>query len=165
MLTDLGAWLVFIHVLAAFLFAAGHGVSLFVAFGLRRERNPERIGALLDTSRLSLNLVAAGLLGLLISGFAAGWVRGSMGTGWFWTSLVLLIVIGGLMTPLGSMYYTRVRQAIGQRHGLEADAPDPVPASAEELDRLLSSRRPELLLALGGGGFVIILWLMMFRPF
>jgi hypothetical protein len=27
------------------------------------------------------------------------------------------------------------------------------------------SNRPELLLALGAGGFAAILWLMMFRPF
>jgi len=165
LLSDLGAWFVFIHVFAAFVFAAGHGVSIVIAFRLRREREPARIAALLDASHWSLNVVAVGLLGLLISGVAAGWLRASFATGWFWLSVVLLVVVGGLMTPLGSTYYTRVRQAIGQRRGLKETDPDPVPVSPEELDRLLSSHRPEMLLLLGGGGFLVILWLMMFRPF
>jgi hypothetical protein len=166
MLTDLSIWLIFIHVASAFLFIGAHGVSMIAAYRIRNERDPARIGAMLDLSASSLMLVFVGLLGLLISGFAAGWLRDSFGAGWFWASVVLLIVIGGLMTPLGANYYSGIRRAIGQRpHGMKPEEPDPVPVSAEELESLLTSNRPELLLALGGGGFVIILWLMMFRPF
>jgi hypothetical protein len=43
--------------------------------------------------------------------------------------------------------------------------PDPVPASDAELATLLSGRRPEILAVIGVGGFIIILYLMYFRPF
>ena len=36
-LTPYIRWIVFLHVLGAFMFAAGHGVSMFVAFQVRRE--------------------------------------------------------------------------------------------------------------------------------
>jgi hypothetical protein len=166
MTSDIATWLVFLHVASAFLFIGAHGVSIFAAYRIRKERDPARIGAMLDLSGSSLMMAFAGLLGLLISGFAAGWLRDSFATGWFWISVVLLVVIGGLMTPLGAKHYSQIRRAIGQRpHGMKPDEPDPVPVSAEELEPMLTSNRPELLLALGGGGFLIILWLMIFRPF
>jgi hypothetical protein len=37
--------------------------------------------------------------------------------------------------------------------------------SDSELAALQASRAPEILLLLGAGGFVVILWLMRFRPF
>jgi hypothetical protein len=40
-----------------------------------------------------------------------------------------------------------------------------VPASDAELAALLASPRPTQLLAIGGIGFFVILWLMMFKPF
>ena len=49
--------------------------------------------------------------------------------------------------------------------GAQGRRPDPVPVSDAELAAVLASRRPEQLLAIGGGGFVVILYLMMFKPF
>jgi hypothetical protein len=61
---------------------------------------------------------------------------------------------------------SRIRAALGQRtRGMKPTDPDPVPASDAELAVLLESRRPEALLLVGGGGFLVILWLMMFKPF
>jgi len=165
-LNDLAGWVIFVHVAAAFAFAAGHGVSIFVAFRVRRERDARRIGALLDVSTFSLMTVAIALVTLLVSGILAGIMLGSFGRLWIWVSLGLLIAIALLMTPVGAMYYTRVRKAIGQRtRDVKEGEPDPVPVPPEELERLLSTRRPEILLLLGGGGFLVVLWLMMFRPF
>jgi hypothetical protein len=96
----------------------------------------------------------------------AGITLGSFGHAWIWVSLVLLVVIGGVMTPLGAIHFNQVRAAIGQRsRNLKPDQPDPVPVSADELAAMLDTRRPEQLLLIGGGGFLVILWLMMFRPF
>ena len=165
-MTDPGQWIVFVHIVAAFVFAAGHGVSMITAFSIRRERDRVRLAALLDASAASLNVAGIGLVALLASGVIAGWMRGSFGQWWIWISLALFLVIGGLMTPVGGIYYARLRQAIGQRpRNLKPDQPDPVPVSDEELDALLRTRRPELLLLMGGVGFVVILFLMRFRPF
>ncbi|HUG30317.1 MAG TPA: hypothetical protein VMQ65_07400 [Candidatus Limnocylindria bacterium] len=168
-LTPYAAWIVFLHVAGAFAFAAGHGVSIFVAFRVRRERDPVRIASLLDLSAASLVVAGIGLLGLLGllgAGIVAGIVLGSFGRAWVWISLVLLLVIGGLMTPISGMYFARLRRAVGQRTpNMKPDQPDPEPVSGEELATLLDSRRPEALLLVGGTGLMVILWLMMFRPF
>jgi hypothetical protein len=165
-LTPYAGWIVFLHVAGGFVFAAGHGVSIFMAFQVRRERDPARIGALLDISAASLTAAGIGLLVLLVAGIVAGITLGSFGRAWIWVALVLLVVIGGLMTPLGAIYFGNIRIAVGQRpRNLKPDQPDPVPVSASELEAMLDTRRPELLLLIGGGGFAVILWLMMFRPF
>jgi hypothetical protein len=165
-LTPYVGWIVFLHVAGAFMFVAGHGVSMFVAFQLRRERDRARLAALLDLSGTSLGIAGIGLLVLFLSGILAGIVLGSFGQWWIWISLALLIVITGLMTPVGGMYFNRIRLAIGQRtRNLKPADPDPVPASDADLAAMLVSRAPENLLLLGAGGFLIILWLMKFRPF
>jgi MFS family permease len=166
MMPSVEGLLIFVHVLTSFLFVAGHGVSVHVAFRLRRERDRARIASLLDISELSGWVALVGVLGLLATGIVAGILLGSFGRGWIWVSLVLLIAIGVAMTPLGAGYFNKVRHAIGQRtRAIKKDQPDPPPASDEELAALLDNRRPELLLLIGGGGFAFILWLMMFRPF
>lgn len=159
-------WIVFLHVAGAFAFVAGHGVSMFVAWRLRHERDRARLGALLDLSAGSLALAGIGLLVLLASGILAGIVLNSFGRLWIWISLVLLVVIGGAMTPLGITHYSRIRAGLGLRtRGMKETDPAPEPVSDTELATMLESRRAETLLLVGGGGFLVILWLMMFRPF
>lgn len=165
-LTPLYPLLVFVHVASAFLFAAGHGVSVVVAFAIRRERDPARLRGLLDLSNTSLGLAGVGMLLLLATGIVAGLVGNLWGRGWIWLSLVLFIVVGGLMTPIGGTWFGQLRRALGIRtRELKQTDPDPVPVPPAELEALLRSRRPELLLLVGGGGFLVILWLMYVKPF
>jgi hypothetical protein len=165
-LTPYIGWIIFAHVLGAFLFVAGHGVSMLVAFRLRAEQDRARMAALLDLSGVALGVAYAGLLLLLLGGIVAGIVLGSWGRAWIWVALVLLVLIGVAMTPLGIKYFNGIRTAIGMRtRDLKAGDPDPVPVSDEALAVLLHARNPELLLAIGGGGFLVILWLMFFKPF
>jgi uncharacterized membrane protein len=165
-LTPYIGWIVFLHVLGAFMFVAGHGVSMFVVFQVRRETDRTKLAALLDLSGWSLGLAGIGLLVLFFSGIVAGIVLGSWGRAWIWLALVLFIVIGALMTPVGGIYLRNLRVAIGQRpRNAKPGDPDPVPVSDKELARLRAGNRPDLLLWLGAGGFVVILWLMMFKPF
>lgn len=158
-------WIVFLHVLAAFAFATGHGVSVFVAFRVRRETDRGRIAALLDLSAGSLAVATLSALVLLIAGIVAGIVAGSFGRGWVWASLVLLIAVGVAMTPLGVNHLNAIRTAIGLPTRSTPAGTVLVEASADELAAVLDTKRPELLALIGGGGFVVILYLMMFRPF
>lgn len=165
-LTPYIGWIVFLHVLGAFMFVAGHGVSMFAVFQVRKEKDRSRLAALLDLSGWSLAVAGIGMLVLFVSGIVAGLVLGSWDRWWIWISLALFLVIGILMTPVGGTYLRNLRLAIGQRpRNAKPGDPDPVPATDAELAALQDSRRPELLLLLGAGGFVVILWLMMFRPF
>ena len=130
---DLTRLVVFLHVLGAFMFVAGHGVSMFVVFQARKERDRTRLAAQLDLSGWSLAVAGIGLLVVLASGIAAGVMLGSFGRLWIWVALALFIVIGVLMTPIGGTYLRTLRVAIGQRprNAKEGD-PDPVGVSDGE---------------------------------
>ena len=159
-------WIVFLHVAATFGFVLAHGASAAAAFALRRERNPERIRALLILSTSTFNVMYLSLLVLLASGIAAGVMGRWWGRGWIWASLGVLIAIMVGMTIFGTSLYGPVRKAVGLEF-FENWRPHPPiePASAEEIDSLLSRGQPVLLTIIGYGGLLIILWLMMFKPF
>jgi uncharacterized membrane protein len=165
-LRPFSSWLVFAHVLGAFMFVAGHGVSMFAVFQARKEKDRARLAAILDLSGWSLGVAGIGMLLLLISGILAGFALESWGRWWIWISLALFVLIGILMTPIAGTYLRNLRTALGQaaRNAKPGD-PEPVPVSDAELAALQASRRPEAVLLLGVGGFVVILYLMMFRPF
>jgi hypothetical protein len=165
-LTPYIRWIVFLHVLGAFMFVAGHGVSMFVVFQVRRESDRAKLASLLDLSGWSLGVAGIGLLILFVSGIVAGIVLNAWGALWLWVALVLFVAIAIVMTPVGGTYLRNLRMAIGQRpRNAKPGDPDPVAVSDGELAAMQASRRPELLLLVGAGGFVIILWLMMFKPF
>jgi uncharacterized membrane protein len=159
-------WFKLIHVVGAFLFVAGHGVSMAVAFRLRQERDGGRMLALLDLSASSLNLATAGLLIVLIAGIVGGIDGGYFGRAWIWLSLVLLIVVSVLMTPIIGLHFAQIRRGLGQRtRNLKPADPDPVPLPFDEVAMLAASRRPESAALVGGTGFLVIVWLMTFKPF
>jgi MFS family permease len=163
---DLYPWVVFIHVAAAFLFVMGHGASMWTSDQIRRERDPARIRVLLELSSRSLGLVYGSLVALLIAGIVAGVIGGHFGRGWIWAAIVVLIAIIVLMYALASRYYGQVREAVGMRsYQTPKDAPDPTPVSAEELALLVDTRRPDVIGLVGVIGLLILLWLMMFKPF
>ena len=163
---DLYPWIVFIHVAAAFLFVMGHGASMWVSDQIRRERDPERIRTLLELSSRSLGLVYGSLVTLLIAGIVAGVMGSWFGRGWIWAAIIVLVVVIVLMYALASRYYGLVREAVGMRsYQTPKDAPDPTPLSADELAALVDSRRPDVIGLVGVIGLLILLWLMMFKPF
>lgn len=159
-------WLVVIHLIGAFAFVAGHGVSMHTSIRLRSERDPARVAALLDLSGASLGLVYIGLLLLLGGGIAAGFVGGHWGRLWIWVSLILLIGVAVFMYVVATPYYASLRRAVGQRaQGDKDDAPPPEPLPTNELAALLVSSRPLLLAVVGGVVLVVIIGLMYLKPF
>jgi hypothetical protein len=159
-------WVVFVHVAAAFLFVMGHGASMWASDQIRKERDPERIKALLELSGRSLGLVYGALLALLIAGIAAGIMHGHFARGWIWAAIGVLVVIMVAMYALASRYYGSVREAVGIRgYQTPKDAPDPTPVSADELAALVDSRRADVIGLVGVVGLLILIWLMMFKPF
>ena len=159
-------WVVFLHVAAVFIFVMGHGASMWSSDQIRRERDPERIKTLLDMSGRSLGMVYIGLLGLLIFGIAAGIMGNHFGRGWIWVSIAVLVGIIVFMYAFASRYYAQVREAVGIRSmRTPKDAPDPTPVSAEELAVLVDTRRADYIGLVGFIGLLLLVWLMMFKPF
>jgi len=159
-------WIKLLHVAGAFGFVLAHGASALAAVRIRDEREPSRVAALLDLSSASLGLMYVSLLVLLAAGVTAGFIGGFWGEAWIWGAIVVLVIVVVAMYPLGSQHYARVRRAVGQKaYGDPQDAAPPAPLAADELAALLASPRPFVLAAFGGIGLVIILWLMVVKPF
>lgn len=147
-------WWKLVHLVGAFGFVLAHGVSAGVAMRLRRERQPDRVRALLDLSAASRGLFYGSTVVLLVGGIVTGFLGHWWGQGWIWASLGLLVVLMGAAAGLAVPYYRRVRAAVA----------DPRP-DAGELDRLLSSPRPLVIAWVGAGGLLVLLWLMTLKPF
>ena len=165
---DLYPWIVFLHAAASLLFFIAHGTSMAVGFRLKRERDPERIRALLDLSSWTLGIApSVALLVGVLAGIAAGIMGGWFGRAWVWVALVLLVAVSAYMTPMVAARLNLIRTAAGTRSmnpfsrpPAETPAVDPA-----ELARLLDAWNPMMHAVIGFGGFLVILWLMFFKPF
>jgi hypothetical protein len=158
-------WVVLLHVIAAFTFALAHGVSAGVALKLRGERDVARVQALLDLSRFTVNGMYGSIFVLLGAGITAAFIAGLWGKGWIWTAIVLLVVMFALMYARASTWFRELRRAAGQPYETQkgaqpAERPDPA-----RIATLTASSRPMEIAAIGYVGLVLILWLMVMKPF
>ena len=165
-LTPYLPWLKFAHILGAFLFVGGHGVSMAMAFRLRHEREAPRMLALLDLSAGAIGLATIGMLVLLVAGIVDGVVGGYFGLLWIWAALVIFVGTGIAMTPMASGHFNAIRQALGQRtRQMKPGEPDPVALPIDQAIALAAGPRPMQVAAIGGIALLVLLWLMTFKPF
>ncbi len=153
-------WIVFLHVVGVFGFLLAHGASAIVGFQLRGQRSRERVAALLDLSAASRMLMYGSLALLLVAGVWAGFLGRWWGRLWIWAALALLVLIVVLVVGLGGSYFRRLRLAVRQpKDGGEPEVSD------EEFAALLASPRPRIISVAGIAILVLILYLMMLKPF
>jgi hypothetical protein len=166
---DLYSWLIFVHIGSLLAFVMAHGVSVSVLFALRRGGSLERTRSLLDLSSSSFTAVYASVVVLLLSGIAAGIIGNFFLSGrwWLWASLAIFI---GIVFFMGWVRWVRM---IDVRHAAGLQTPDdvkkgiPAPEPSDEAAIVAAVERtlPWLVLAVGFGGLLVILALMMFKPF
>lgn len=159
-------WLVYLHVLSTLTFFLAHGASAAVAFKLQKERDVNRIRAMLDLSGstfawMGISLLMLGITGILLAFLVHLWDRI-----YIWISIVLMIVTVVYMAVISASRYSQLRQLVGlpYRKG-NKDMPAEPPSGREALETLLKKSN---LLSLVISGYVIpavVLWLMMFKPF
>jgi hypothetical protein len=159
-------WIVLLHVVGAFVFVLSHGASVWVVNAIARERDPRRIGALADLSSLSLGGAYVGLLLLLVGGIWAGIAANHFARAWIWVALVVFVGVAVAMYLIATPFFKRLRIALGQRvMGTPKDAPEPVPAADHEIVAIATAAPAMTLNAVGGVGLLVILWLMVVKPF
>lgn len=152
-------WFVFLHIVGVVLFAISHGASAYTAFRIRSERDPHTVASLLGMSQLAVGPMYIGLLLLVIGGLGAAAAGDLWFEPWIIASAVVLVVVLGVMYSVASPYYTKLRQAVGDPR--TGTAPT---ASREELASLLDTRRPDILVTVGGVGLLLLVWLMVLKP-
>ncbi len=150
-------WLAALHVVGVVLFLVTHGVSMWTAFRVRGETNRDVIAALLGMSARSNQLMYAGLAVLGVGGLAAAASAGWLASAWVLASYVVFLAVLLLMFVIASPYYYRLRDGL---QGTEK-----VPRLDDDaLREQLQTHRPDVLALVGGGGIVILVWLMAVKP-
>lgn len=152
-------WWVFVHILGVVGFLLAHGASVALTFQLRRERDPKKVGALIELSHSTVVAFYASTALLLLGGIVAGFVGGWWSRGWIWVSLVLLVISGIAMAAMASPFYGRVAKAAR----IEASGGAPVPG--QDLYVLLASRLPLVIAGIGFVTLILIVYLMVLKPF
>ena len=159
-------WIVFVHILSAFAFFMAHGASAVMAFRLKREKNLERIKAILDLSNAALPVMYWSVALLVLAGIGAGIMGNWFSMGWIWVALVLLVGVWFGMHAYAFKYYTPIRKAVGlPYHHPEGDKPAGEPVSQAEIEAAIQASNPVLLGGVSFALIAVILWLMMFKPF
>jgi hypothetical protein len=141
------------------LFVGAHGVSMWMSFRLRAERDRAAVASLLATSQAATRMAYLGLLLLGIGGIGAATIAGLWTTPWVLGSVAVLVVALVVMYAVAAPYYYGLRDAIA------GNAKKGVPAVDDhELAARLVSRRPEILAAAGGTALLVLVALMVLKP-
>lgn len=161
--------IVFVHVAAMIAFLAIHGVSIAVAMRLRSERDAVRVRALLDLSRWSLG-PATGIIVLIafVAGLLAAFVGEWWDRGWLWVSLAVFLALFLVMYPLASQPLHRIREAAGATAGPPfgfGSKAEPGMVDEAALQQRLETYDPRPATAVFTAAVVLIVWLMIAKPF
>src|SRR3569623_1952227 len=159
-------YLVLFHVVGVVVFAAGHGISMIFLVFLSRDRAPERLRTMLDISHAGLYATYVGLVLVIASGIWLAFAGGYWGSGWLWTSIVVLVAITALMMVMGVTYFGKLRTAVGLQPYRSSRQVTLGPVAPEsEIAILLAGPQPGITMGLGTLALLILLVLMVLKPF
>lgn len=162
-------WMVWLHVLFAFLFFFVHGVSMATAFLLPKEKDAKRISMLLDLPSITIAPMGISMLGLLVTSIYMGGAANWWARGWWGASFLLFLVMIVWMTWYGRVNYSPIRRELGLHYmtGFSThNAPvENKQVNMEEVYKLVARTNPHLLATVGLVVLGLLLWLMRFKPF
>lgn len=148
-MTSLYLWLKFAHLVGLGLFLFGHGISGGASFALHARPAAAVSRSLLQLSTWSYRIAYPGLLLLVATGIWMGFLGGLWGRAWIWASIGVLVIASGLMTYL-SMPFHRARDA-GQ--------------AEPQINENMARTRPAAIAWIGTLALLVILFMMVFKPF
>ncbi len=158
---------VFLHVIAVLGYLLAHGVSAAVSYAIKKERDVNRIRALLDISEKSYPSMFLTLLAIIVFGLITAFLNMTWwGFGWIWLSIVVLVAIIVQMAVYGAAAFGEIRKAAGIPYRVKGKPFPAEPAKSDEEVFIATAKvNPALLLIVGYGGFAVIAWLMIVKPF
>jgi hypothetical protein len=151
-------WWKFIHLAGVVGFVAAHGTSMAATMMLRRFREPQQVAGILQLSAATVSAFYLSTLVLLVGGIGAGVVGQWFDQGWIWVSIGLLIAVGVLMFPLARKHFRRIRMVVELMETGTA-------VSRDDFARVLGAGNPAMTAGTGFVGIMLILYLMVLKPF
>lgn len=111
---------------------------------------------------MSMSLIALLVFGLILTFIGPWWKQI-----WPWPSLVSLIAMSVWMTWQSRTVYSPIRKALGLEYMTDVGKENPPvePASIDEVNALIAKSNLRLQMWVGLIFTIIILWLMIFKPF
>ena len=159
-------WLRFLHILAAITFFLAHGTSVAMAFQVRKETDFARIRAILDLSQSTIITMGIALLIMGLTGLVMPFILKIWNKGWVWTSIVLMVVVAIQMALMNEKRYKILRKLVGLPYMQgNKTLPAALPASQAEVEAHIKKLNVYELVAVGYVIPMIVLWLMVFKPF
>ncbi len=159
-------WLVFLHILSALTFFLAHGASIAMAFKVRSETDFARIRAMLDLSGSMFMAMVIAFLGMGLTGLVMPFILKIWNKGWIWASVVLMLVVFFHMMFMNDKRYKHLRRMVGLPYMIGGkEFPAEPPASQAEVEAQLKKMKVADLVIVGYGIPMIVLWLMVFKPF
>lgn len=158
------SFIVFLHVLSAFIFLLSHGVSIVVFLALRRQPSVERTHILMSLRNAIVPVMMTAFLVMILAGLAAAFMGRWWSRGWPWASVALMVGIFLAMGIFGRGYFERVEKMLKPASKRASQTVSAV-LRTQELAPVLRQGHPRLLAFIGIGGLVAILYLMMYKPF
>ena len=131
------------------------------------EKEFERIRAMLDLSASTIRAIFISFLGLGLTGLALPFMMKLWNRGWVWISIVLMVLVVVQMGFMSEKRYKHLRKLVGLPYMQGAkELPPEEPASVEEVQEFIQKKLKVVELIMVGYVIpVIVLWLMMFKPF
>ena len=162
---DFYPWVVIAHVFFVVIAFGAHGTSAFAMFQAKRERDRARLAAVLDLSSASLAVAGIGLILAVLLGIAAAVMGDHFSRLWPWASIVVVVVIFGVMTPIGANPMSALRKTLGISSRADKKGETPRAGTEAEVRAAQEALRPGLLATLGIVALAILVWLMELKPF
>jgi uncharacterized membrane protein len=125
---------------------------------LRRFREPQQVAGILQLSAATVTAFYVSTLVLLLGGIGAGVVGQWFDQGWIWVSIGLLVAVGVLMFPIARRHFRRVRMVLELMETGTA-------VSRDDFARVLGAGNPAMTAGTGFVGIMLILYLMVLKPF
>jgi hypothetical protein len=159
-------WLIFLHTLSAITFFLAHGTSMAMAFQIRKETDFTRIRALLDLSFSTIIVAFSAFLVMGLTGLIMPFILKIWNKGWIWASIVLMVIVFLQMVFMNEKRYKHLRRMVGLPYMIRGDRfPAEEPASQAEVEAYLKKLQVTDLVVVGYVIPMIVLWLMVFKPF
>lgn len=159
-------WLIFLHVLSALTFFLAHGTSAALVFKVRRETDLARLRGMLDLSDSTLEVMLISFLGMGLTGIILPFLMHLWDKAWIWISIILIIFVFIWMVWMNERAFKILRKLVGlpYRQGSK-EYPAMPPVSQEEVITHLKTINTTSWVIVGFGIPVVVLWLMVFKPF
>ena len=151
-------WWKFIHLVGVVGFVAAHGTSMAATVLMRRVHEPQQVSGILQLSAATVSAFYFSTLVLLVGGIGAGVQGRWFEQGWIWVSLGLLVGVGILMFPMARGHFRRIRTVLEL---METGTT----VSRDDFVRVLNSGNPVLTAGTGFVAILLIVYLMVLKPF